>query len=152
MRTHARTYSAAAKLRASKMSDKTVAPFAGESFMYACKVKETTNGCRRGARGETRQALEVIVERRFARDVQIDEQSGAAENGEDQAQRETHAKTREKIAPSNCLSGYLRDGEEFLTMNLSFFGSVAISSGESPRFCAIKPSGVPASSSEIPIA
>src|ERR1700751_4458767 len=90
-----RTYSAASKPQRPHMSDKTVTSFACESFMYACKVKETADGCRRGARG---QALEVIVERRFARDVQIHEQGGAAQNGQDQAQRETDAETQEKIA------------------------------------------------------
>ena len=34
-----------------------------------------------------RETLEVVTERRFARDVQIDEQNGAAQDGQDQAQR-----------------------------------------------------------------
>ena len=93
-----RTYSAAAKPKGPQMSDKTVTPFACESFMYACKVKETADGCWRGARSQARQALQVIVERRFARDVQIHEQGGAAQNGQDQAQRETDAETQEEIA------------------------------------------------------
>ena len=60
-----------------------------ETYLYACKIKETTNGRWRGARGEARKALEVVAQRRFARNVQIDEQSGAAQNGQDQAQRKT---------------------------------------------------------------
>src|SRR5215475_1696531 len=57
--------------------------------MYACKIKETKNGSRRCACRETWQAQGVIAQRRFARDVQVNEQSRAAQNGQDQAQGET---------------------------------------------------------------
>ena len=60
-----------------------------ETYLYACKIKETTNGRWRSTRGEARKALEVVTERCFAGDVQIDEQSRAAQNGQDQAQRKT---------------------------------------------------------------
>jgi hypothetical protein len=69
------------------MSDKTVAPFACEFFLYASKIEETTDGSRRGARGQTGKALEVITERRFEGNVQVDEQKRAPQDGQDQAQR-----------------------------------------------------------------
>jgi hypothetical protein len=34
---------------------------ARELFMYACKIKETTNGSRRCACGEARQEVEVVA-------------------------------------------------------------------------------------------
>jgi hypothetical protein len=72
-----------------------------ETYLYACKIKETTNGRWRSACGEARKALEVVTERRFARNVQIDEQSGAAQNGQDQAQRKTD---KEEAALRICRS------------------------------------------------
>jgi hypothetical protein len=60
--------------------------------LYACKIKETANGRWRCAFGQARSTFQVIAQRRFARDVQIDEQSGAAPNGQDKAQRETDTK------------------------------------------------------------
>ena len=73
-----------------------------ELFVYACKIKETTNGCRRCARGQTRQAVQVVAQRRFTRNVQIDEQSGAAQNGQDQAQRETDKEKAALRLPMLC--------------------------------------------------
>src|ERR1700751_5951813 len=92
-----RTYLAASKPQRPQRSDKIVTPFACESFMYACKVKETADGCWRGARGQARQALQVVVERRFARDVQINEQKRATKNGENKAQRKADTKTKEAV-------------------------------------------------------
>jgi hypothetical protein len=63
-----------------------------ETYLYACKIKETTNGRWRSARGKARKALDVVAERRFVRNVQIDEQSGAAQNGQNQAQRKADKK------------------------------------------------------------
>src|SRR5207248_11746037 len=54
-----------------------------------CKIKKTTDGRRCGAFGEARKTLQIIAQRCFARDVQINEQSGAAQNGQDQAQGKT---------------------------------------------------------------
>src|SRR5882724_5828071 len=87
-----RTYSAAAKLRGSKMSDKTVAPFACEFFMYASKIKETTNGCRRGTRGQARKALEVVTERAVAQDGELNEPKPVAEARENEAQETAEEK------------------------------------------------------------
>jgi hypothetical protein len=58
-----------------------------ETYLYACKIKETTNGRWRRSRSQARSTFQVLVERCIARDVQIDEQKGAAQNGQDQAQR-----------------------------------------------------------------
>jgi hypothetical protein len=69
-----------------------------ETYLYACKIKETTNGRWRSTRGEARKALEVVTERCFAGDVQIDEQSRAAQNGQNQAQRKTDEEAALKFA------------------------------------------------------
>jgi len=55
--------------------------------MYACKIKETTNGCRRGARSETRKALEVIIERSIAQDGKLNESKPVAEVSEDETEK-----------------------------------------------------------------
>jgi hypothetical protein len=68
-----------------------------ELFMDACKIKETANGSRRCACGEARQAFQVVAQRGLARDVQIDEQSGAAQNGEDEAQGEADKQAQEEV-------------------------------------------------------
>jgi hypothetical protein len=60
-----------------------------EPFLYACKIKETADGRWRGAGSEARQTLQVVAQRGFTRNVQINEQSGAAPNGQDKAQRKT---------------------------------------------------------------
>ena len=63
-----------------------------EFALYACSIKETTNGCWRCACRQTRKALEVIAQGRLAGDVQINEQSGAAQDGQDQAQETAEEK------------------------------------------------------------
>jgi hypothetical protein len=62
--------------------------------VYACKIKETTNGRWRGSCGEARKELEIVAQGRFAKHVQINEQSGAAQNGQDQAQRKADKEKR----------------------------------------------------------
>jgi collagenase-like PrtC family protease len=57
--------------------------------MYACKIKETANGSRRSACSKTRQEVEVLAQRSFAEHVQVDEQTRASQNGQNQAKRET---------------------------------------------------------------
>ena len=79
------------------MSDKTVAPFACEFFLYASKIEETTDGSRRGTRGEAWKALEVVTERRLEEYVQIDEQKRATQNGEDEAQGEADTQEQEEV-------------------------------------------------------
>src|SRR6266446_10940666 len=66
----------------------------------ACKIEETANGRRRGACSQTQRTLSIVTERCFARDVQVDEQSGAAQNGQNQAQRKTDKETTLKISLS----------------------------------------------------
>jgi hypothetical protein len=60
--------------------------------LYASKIKETTNGRWRCACCQAGQALKVVAQRRFTRDVQIDEQKRAAANGQKKAQRKTDKK------------------------------------------------------------
>jgi len=55
--------------------------------MYACKIKETANGCRRGTRGEARKALQVIVERSVAQDGKLNESKPVAEASEDETEK-----------------------------------------------------------------
>ena len=55
--------------------------------MYARKVKETTNGCRRGARGEARKAFEVVIERSVAQDGKLNESKPVAEASEDETEK-----------------------------------------------------------------
>jgi hypothetical protein len=92
-----RTYSAAAKLRGSKISVKTVAPFACEFFLYASKIEETTNGCGRCACGQTGEALEVVTKGPITQNGKFHERKRVAKNGEDQAQREAYAEAQEKV-------------------------------------------------------
>jgi len=42
---------------------------AAKHFCYACEIKETTNGGWRGARGQAREAFEVIATRRIEKYV-----------------------------------------------------------------------------------
>jgi hypothetical protein len=65
--------------------------------MYARKIKETTNGSGRCACGQARQAFQVVAQGRFARNVQVDEQGGAAQNGEDKAQGKTDTEAEEEV-------------------------------------------------------
>ena len=59
-------------------SNKSVFYSDGELFLYACKIKETTNGGRRGPRGQTGAAFEVVTSRRFAANGEIDERKAIA--------------------------------------------------------------------------
>src|SRR5439155_15621643 len=54
--------------------------------LYACTIKETTNGRWRRARRETRKAFKEIAQRRFKRNVQVDEQKAAARHRENKTQ------------------------------------------------------------------
>jgi len=50
-----------------------------EFFWYASKIEETTNGSRRGTRGQARKALEIVTERAVAQDGELDEPKRVAE-------------------------------------------------------------------------
>ena len=63
-----------------------------EIILYACKVEETTNGSWSCARGEARQAFQVIAKGRIAPNGEFDERKRAAKNGEDQAQETAEEK------------------------------------------------------------
>ncbi len=69
-----------------------------ELFVYACKIEETTNGCRRCACSEARQTFQVVAQGSFAEHVQVDGQSRAAQNGEDQAQGKADTEAQEEVA------------------------------------------------------
>jgi hypothetical protein len=70
---------------------------ARELFMYASKIKETTNGSRSCPCREAWQKVEVVAKRRVAPNGQLDERKRATQNGEDKAQRKAHAQTHEKL-------------------------------------------------------
>ena len=55
--------------------------------MYACEIKETTNGSGGCARGKAWKTFKIGAQRRFAKHVQVNEQSGASQNGQDQAKK-----------------------------------------------------------------
>jgi hypothetical protein len=55
--------------------------------MYACEIKETTNGSGGCARGKAWKTFKIGAQGRFAEHVQINEQSGASQNGQDQAKK-----------------------------------------------------------------
>ena len=55
--------------------------------MYACEIKETTNGSGGCARGKAWKTFKIGAQGRFAKHVQVDEQSGASQNGQDQAKK-----------------------------------------------------------------
>ena len=55
--------------------------------MYACEIKETTNGGGGCARGKTRKTFKIVAQGGFAKHVQVNEQSGASQNGQDQAKK-----------------------------------------------------------------
>ena len=63
-----------------------------ELFLYACKIKETTNCCRRGTRGQARKALEVVTEGAVAQDGEFNEPKPVAEAREDEAQETAEEK------------------------------------------------------------
>jgi hypothetical protein len=65
--------------------------------MYACKIKETTNGSRRSACSETRQEIEVLAQGRISPDGEIDEQERATKDGKNKAQGKAHTQAQEKI-------------------------------------------------------
>jgi hypothetical protein len=73
MRRHVLHVLSSSEAQGSKMSDKTVAPFACEFFLYASKIEETTDGSRRGTRGQAWKAAEVITQRRLSPDGELDE-------------------------------------------------------------------------------
>jgi hypothetical protein len=58
---------------------------ARELFMYASKIKETTNGSRSCPCREAWQKVEVVAKRRVAPNGQLDERKRATQNGEDKA-------------------------------------------------------------------
>ena len=65
------------------------------------KSKKTTNGGRRCARRETWQTLEVIPQRRFERNVQVDDQGTAARVRKNQTQKIAKKKAALKIGRSS---------------------------------------------------
>ena len=70
---------------------------ARELFMYASKIKETTNGSRSCSCREAWQKVEVVPKRRVAPNGQLDERKRVTQNGEDKAQGKAHAQTHEKL-------------------------------------------------------
>ena len=74
--------------------------------MYACKIEETTNGSGGCARGKARKTFKIGAQGRFAKHVQVNEQSGASQNGQDQAK---------KIAEEEALrsDGFQTSGDDY---------------------------------------
>ena len=69
-----------------------------ETYLYACKIKETTNGRWRSACGEARKALEVVTEGAVAQNGELNEPKPVAEAREDEAQETAEEKAT--LAPA----------------------------------------------------
>jgi hypothetical protein len=61
--------------------------------LYACKIKETANGRRCGARSETWKTLKVITQRSVETNGKIDERKTIARDRENQTQEIAEEKT-----------------------------------------------------------
>ena len=65
--------------------------------MYACKIKETTNGRWRRARRETRKTIDVIAQRGFKTNGEIDERKTIARVCENKTQKVADEKAKEAL-------------------------------------------------------
>ena len=74
-----------------------------EFFLYASKIEETTDGSRRGTRGQARKALEVVTEGAIAQDGELNEPKPVAEAREDEAQ-ETADKEKATLKRAEAVS------------------------------------------------
>jgi hypothetical protein len=70
--------------------------------LYACTIKETTNGGWRRARGETRKALEVLAQRRIETNGKIDERKTIARVCENKTQEVADEKAQEALSAFGC--------------------------------------------------
>jgi hypothetical protein len=101
------------RTRGSNFHERELRPrcLAGAKSLYACKIEETTNGRGRGVGSQAGQTVEIVAQRGIARDVQVDEQIRAAQNGEDQAQGKTDALAEEKTLRIRPMLHLLDAGE-----------------------------------------
>ena len=95
--TDAAATSAATAARPAASGFQSVLISARESIMYACKIKETANGSRSCARGQARQAFQVVAQGRVAPNGEVDERKGATTDGKDEAQGEADTQKQEKV-------------------------------------------------------
>jgi hypothetical protein len=65
--------------------------------LYACKIKETTNGSWRSARRETRKAFEEVAQRRITTNGPLDERKAIARLREDKAQKIANKEKEETL-------------------------------------------------------
>jgi len=80
--------------------------------LYACTIKETTNGRWRRARRETRKAFQEIAQRRFKTNGKIDERKTIARVCENKTQEVADKKAKETLR--------LRAGGGGFTMIMEF--------------------------------
>jgi hypothetical protein len=66
--------------------------------LYACTIKETTNGRWRRARGQARKALEGVAKRRVETNGEIDVTKAIARIRQDQAQKVADEKAKEALS------------------------------------------------------
>jgi len=66
--------------------------------LYACTIKETTNGRWRRARRETRKAFQEIAQRRFEANGEIDERKATARVCENKTQEVADEKAKEALS------------------------------------------------------
>jgi hypothetical protein len=73
-------------------------PLPRAKHLYACTIKETTNGRWRGARGQARKALEVVAARRVETNGEIDVTKAIARVRENKAQEVADKKAKETLS------------------------------------------------------
>jgi len=78
--------------------EKSVFKSAREIIVYACKIKVTTDGGRRGARREARKAVEVLAQRRIETNGEIDERKTIARVRENKTQKVADEKAKETLS------------------------------------------------------
>src|SRR4029077_19676291 len=72
-------------------------PLPRAKHLYACKIKETTNGRWRRARRETRKTIDVIAQRGFKTKGEIDERKTIARVCENKTQKVADEKAKEAL-------------------------------------------------------
>jgi hypothetical protein len=79
---------------------KSILDSGGETVVYACKIKKATDGSRCSSGRQTGQTFKVVAQRRVTQHVPIDESTGAAEDGEDEAERKANESPKKTLASS----------------------------------------------------
>jgi hypothetical protein len=88
---------------------------ARSKVLYASKIKETADGSRCGIGSEARQETEELTSWRIEEHGRIDERNGAAQNGEDEAQRKANARAQLEEEQQETLTRHRCIGREIIS-------------------------------------